>query len=330
MSDPDPLGRWYSLLEREHGEYMGIRFGRAPGTGGAVKWLELPHHQYDGVGGLWELHRRSYGEDGAAPILAPRDPRRPGRLITWWRFLRFLARPQTPVSAWRNLDPSWRGSLPERARPSNLVGHVLDPEQTSDLVARAQGAGVSVTSLLLWALGRAIAPALDPTRGPLRWVVPVNMRGVITRAPLTANHSSYVFAETPSGGSVQELARALRTSLAQQDHFAAWQGFTLGPALGTWIFRRMISWGIRHGGVWIGVFSNLGVWPARTDTCGSDDVWLFCPPIPRVQPLGAGVVTWRGRLALSLQTHPMLRADRAEVTQWLDAWVAEALSWRAD
>lgn len=326
MNEQDPPGLWYSLLEREHGEYMGIRFGRASLSSGEVEWMDLPHRLYDGVGGLWELQRRCYGADGAAPMPAPRERHRPGQLGSWGLFLRFAARPQPRAAPWLSFDPAWRGSSPERSRPSSLSWCVLDPEQTRALIERARSMGVSVTSLLLCGLGRAIVPSLDLTRGPVRWVVPVNMRGAITREPATANHSAYVYAETPPRGSVQDIERSLRISLDREDHFAAWHGFTLGSALGTWGLGRVIEAGFRYGPTWIGVFSNLGVWPERADSHGRDETWIFCPPVPRNQPLGAGVLTWHGRMSLALQAHPALRADREEVARWLDAWVASALS----
>lgn len=323
MSENDRLGLLYSLLEREHGEYMGIRFARVR-PGGDTEWMDLPHWQFDGIGGLWELQRRSYGAEGAGPMPTLRDPERPGVLETWRLFRRLMARPRVALATWRSYDPSWRGTSPERALPDNIAWRSLTESQTRALLGRARAEGVSANSLLLWMLGHAIEPELLLDNGPVRWMVPVNMRGAIARHRATANHSSYVRADTPPGGSVQSLDRAIRSALAQKDHFASWRAFSLGPLLGTRYMRRVLAAEIRDGIPWAGMFSNLGAWPARTDSRGAGDTWLFCPPVSRLQPLGAGAVTFCGRLTLTLQAHPVLRASKTQVARWLDVWLGEA------
>jgi hypothetical protein len=323
MSEHDRLGLLYALLEQEHGEYMGIRFARV-GPSGDPEWMDLPHRQFDGIGGLWELHRRVYGAEGAGPMPALCDAARPGLIETFWLFLRLMARPRVALASWRSYDPSWQGTSPEHSRPDNTSWRTLTEEQTAALLGRARARTVSANSLLLWALGRAVEPELSIEEGPVRWMVPVNMRGAITRPRATANHSSYVRADTPPGGSVQELDRAIRSALAQKEHFAAWCAFSIGPLLGARYMRRVLAAEIRDGIPWAGMFSNLGAWPERTDGRGAEDTWIFCPPVSRLQPLGAGAVTFGGRLTLALQAHPTLRASQEKVARWLDTWLGEA------
>lgn len=153
----------------------------------------MPHKHYDGVGALWELHRSRYGEDGAGPMPTLRQPDPPGFVDGWREFVRFMSRPRAPAAAWRCLDPSWRGRSPEASKAATPSFRVLTPEQTRAVAARAKAEGVSVNTLLLWALGRAVEPALDLERGAVRWMVPVNMRGAVWRRRATSNHSSYVW-----------------------------------------------------------------------------------------------------------------------------------------
>ena len=43
---------------------------------------------------------------------------------------------------------------------------------------------------------------------------------------------------------------------------------------------------------------------------GSGDGWLFCPPVVTGQLLGAGCVTFQGRLGLAIQGRPMGLMER--------------------
>jgi hypothetical protein len=106
---------------------------------------------------------------------------------------------------------------------------------------------------------------------------------------------------------------------------AAWKGFTATRLTTPEIKMRMIETS-RATSQWsVGAFSNLGVWdPEKQITapeCMGD--WLFAPPVLRFQMIGAGCVTYRGRLALTLQIHPELTTSPQVANEWLRAWVRE-------
>ncbi|MDG2323631.1 MAG: hypothetical protein P8M08_08935, partial [Akkermansiaceae bacterium] len=67
----------------------------------------------------------------------------------------------------------------------------------------------------------------------------------------------------------------------------------------------------------IGAFSNLGVWDPDK-TIETSDCWLFCPPVVKGQLLGAGCVTFQGRLGLTIQSHPALQNPPEIPKTWLN------------
>ena len=70
----------------------------------------------------------------------------------------------------------------------------------------------------------------------------------------------------------------------------------------------------------IGSFSNLGVWDVGK-TPASGDGWLFCPPVVTGQLLGAGCVTFQGRLGLAIQGHSCLSSTPSVAMGWMGRWL---------
>ena len=73
----------------------------------------------------------------------------------------------------------------------------------------------------------------------------------------------------------------------------------------------------------VGAFSNLGEWDAarRIVAPAALGDWFACPPVLRSQPLGAGCVTFRGRMGLVLQAHAVLTTDAGVTRSWMEAWL---------
>ena len=80
---------------------------------------------------------------------------------------------------------------------------------------------MSLNSLLLATLGRVSQPQLQG--GPAFWMVPVNMRGPVTLACETANHTSYLQVETGADVTPRQLHEQVKAKLSRREHWSGWQ-----------------------------------------------------------------------------------------------------------
>lgn len=318
-SPSDPIRPWFETLESV-GEYAGIRFGRVSASSGEVEWMYLSHAEYDGIGGLAHLLR----ERGAIIEDLPQITH-PG-LLSWWPFIRFLPTMLAPrkVLKWRSLKQG--KTIKNTGQPPPAVAfHVFDEEKTAKIRRMSRHASVTVNSLLMKYLDRAIRPSLADPSCAIPWMIPVNLRGRVTQPKDTGNHSSYVGIQIYASESAKDVQNRIYRALNKGQHLAAWQGFTAtrGTSAKT---KKCLIMSNRATSQWsVGGFSNLGVWDPDREITAPDCLgdWLFAPPVLRFQMIGAGCVTFQGRLTLTLQIHPELTTSPEVASYWLRAWVRE-------
>ena len=156
-------------------------------------------------------------------------------------------------------------------------------------------------------------------------MVPVNLRGQVNRERDTGNHSSYVAIRIFASEGVKEVQHHIYKALQKGHHLAAWMGFAASRRTSMETKKRIIRES-RATAQWsVGGFSNLGEWDADKEItapeCQGD--WLFAPPVLRFQMVGAGCLTFQGRLTLTIQIHPELTTSPEVAADWMRSWVRE-------
>jgi hypothetical protein len=315
----DPIRPWFEALEAG-GEFVGIRFGRIAPSSVEPEWMYLTHRDYDGIGGFAHLLR----ERGAVVEDLPKITH-PGNL-SWWPFILFLPTMLAPrrFLKWRDLKQGGKhedASLP----PPAVAFQVFDEAKTAMIRRASRGAGVTVNSFLMKYLDRAIRPSLSDPACATPWMVPVNLRGKVTQPSDTGNHSSYVGIQIYASEGAREIQKRIYNALRKREHFAVWKGFAATQNTSAETKKRLIN-ATRATSQWsVGGFSNLGEWDCGNDIAAEDcqGDWLFAPPVLRFQMIGAGCVTFKGRLTLTLQVHPELTTSPEVASEWLRSWVRE-------
>lgn len=315
----DTISSWF-LAAEELGEYIGIRFGRiAPGAD-QPEWIFLRHADFDGIGGFAEILRRNGAILPRLPqIKHPAAPTVGSMLRTWPKYVK----PHRPVQ-WVPLE---RGPRIDTANmpPPAVAWHVFDETVTLNIRRVCRKSSVTVNSFLLKNLTKAIRPFLEDQSSIVPWMIPVNLRGRVNRGRDTANHSTYVGVRVKSYETVHDVHRNIYAAMDSGEHWANWYAYQSKRFL----TRGMQKFLIRQGkciSQWnIGGFSNLGEWDpdkeiTQPDCLGS---YLFCPPVLRVQHLGAGCVTFQKRLSLCLHVHPDLTTSPRVPDAWMRNWVKE-------
>lgn len=319
MAEKDLIKPWFHAAE-ELGEYIGIRFGRlAPGAV-EPEWIFLRHVDTDGIGGFADILRKRGATlerlpqmkypVGAAPFAA---------LNLLPKFLQ----PRGRVK-WRPL-PGGTAKSTAKEPPQAVAWHVFDEATTLSIRRLCRRAGVTVNSFLVKHLTKAIRPFLEDESSTVPWMIPVNMRGKVSMARDTDNHSSYVGIKVRSYETVHDIHRNIYAALAKGEHWSNWQVYKTARITTNGIRKFLIAKELAMSQWNLGGFSNLGDWDAegKITQPGCLGDWLFCPPVLRCQLVGAGCVTFQNRLTLMIQAHPELTTNSEVTSAWVQNWVRE-------
>jgi hypothetical protein len=316
----DPIRPWFEASE-ELGDHIGIRFGRVPPGGGEPEWIYRSHADFDGIGGFADiLRRRGAAVSGLPEIPHPVDPSPRHFLRSLPEY--FQARRRVVWKA-----PSGRTRPASPAEPPEAVAwHLFDEGATARMRRHCRASGFTVNSFLLRHLSASIFPSLGEESALMPWMVPVNLRGKVTRSSDVENHSSYVRVEVSRADSVASVHEKVYGALAEGRHWANWLAYSYSRPLPDAAKRAMIRTERVTSQWMIGAFSNLGVWDEEKGLSGPgvEGGWLFMPPAMRFFKVSSGCLTFQGRLSLAMHIHPELCADAAQARSWMGAWVASA------
>ena len=319
-SEPsDPIRPWFQALEAL-GECIGIRFGQIkPGTK-TPEWSFLDHTDYDGIGGFTTLIRDRGGVVGDLPRITHPAP------LSWWSFARVLPAMMGPRKRLKWKDLPQGPPPPPPNQPTEAVAwHVFNEQETLQIRQAARNSLVTVNSLLIKYLDRAVRPYLEDPSQAIPWMIPVNLRGKVEQPRDTENHSTYIGIRILAAEGVREVHRHIYDMLQKGRHCAHWKAFAATRFTSPGLKKKLINTD-RATTQWnLGGFSNLGIWDAekKITAPGVQGDWLFAPPVLATQLLGAGCVTFQGRLSLTLQVHPDLTTAPEVPEEWMNRWVHE-------
>ena len=209
-SATDYIGMWYRARARL-GIDDRIEFIFINPASGKRHTVALRHRDHDGVGGIAESLKRMGVRQPPMPL--SRQTRPPA----FWR--RWQARPERRQPQ----SPPWRvfTSSAEKQADAPLV-EWLTPRQTLVLRQRAEALQVSLNSLLLQALHRAVVQTLMTHAVPISWCFPVNMRGVVPMAKPDMNLSSAFYMTVDSDDSLTHLDHTIRRYLKANIPWRRW------------------------------------------------------------------------------------------------------------
>lgn len=285
---------------------MGICYGRVQQGSGEVEWHFVSHLECDGIGGFARLLQERGVETGKLP--ETKYPCR-GVIAPLWNLWRDGCKAEKYAA---RID--WDRLGGNRENSGVVVWHLFTAAETREMLAQCRAVGVTVNSFLLKYLDHSIRPWIAEPNAKIRWLVPVNLRGDIRHDDETANHVSCVEACIAPDDSVVSIQAEILHRLNRGEHRA---NHLLIMAGGFLSHQRKVDFLRKRRAKYkgnIGSFSNLGVWEVNEY---SDDGWVFCPPVVSGQLLGAGCVTFQGRLGIAIQGHS---SAPAVVNGWMTRW----------
>ncbi|MHB8520205.1 MAG: hypothetical protein ACYDH9_05555 [Limisphaerales bacterium] len=309
--------KWF-LAGEETGEFVGIRYGHLRPGDTEPRWLYYSHKDFDGIGAFAEILRRGGVELATLPQIKyyPAYSAVVAAVKHWPRY----AAPRRPLK-WVPMERD--ANTPPTAQPPLAVAwHVFDEPTTYRIRQDSRKVGITVNTLLLQALTTAMRPFFEDHSAPMPWMIPVNMRGGVRQPRDTDNHTSYVAVRVHPDEPLLEIHRKILKTLSRGEHWGNWHAFKTAHCLTHNLRVRMFSKAISQWNV--GGFSNMGEWDADKRITNPElaGAWLFSPPTLRTQLVGAGCITFQGRLSLTIQAHPELTTSIAIVRTWMSNWVA--------
>lgn len=313
--NPNPCAAadWFRASEGT-GDFMGIRFGRiAEGAVEAeVEWQYVPHIECDGVGAFGRLLRERGLEVGELPKTQHASRGVIGPLWRAWRASR--AHKKVKHEQWATRE-DW-DAAENSGPPDSIAWHLFSESETAKILATCKRQQLTVNSELLWHLDRAVRPDIRQPQKQIPWMIPVNLRGDVDYPDDTENHVSCIDVRIAADTTAMSIQGKIREQLGRGEHRAYHLLMQAGRLMSHEGRVRHLqrSRSQAHGN--IGAFSNLGSWDAQKNLA-TQDHWLFCPPCGMGQLLGAGCVTFQGRLGLAIQSH----AEQQKVTSWMERWI---------
>jgi len=305
MNDKDYLGMWYRARAR-YGVDDTIHFAVIEPDKGERIEFPVRHRDHDGIGGLFALLRRWHVP--APPMPVSRQRRAP----PFWHWLRPATVASLPAPGWRRHTG---------VGDSRVQSCWLDADRTAALQQRARHSGVSLNTLLLLALNRAVATNLLHTPTVGRWLYPVNMRGAVTSVRDDMNLSSGFYLTVAPEDTPRRLDQRVRDALTGNRHWLYWYGAQVGRLVGQrgvdWLCGRLL-----HGTSNLGSFTCLGEWRLDLGAAGfsSQALLTLCGPGSPNHPVSNGAMIVNGCLTLSLKLDPVLGEDAAATRTCLEDW----------
>lgn len=217
---------------------------------------------------------------------------------------------------WKQGDFSVRGFAP------TYTYALFDEETTTALLNHARDQKVSLNALLLSELNKVSIEHLM-TEAPEQtvWTIPLNMRGGASEGNAEVNTTASISLIIPKSMDTAGIDAKIKSIYMQGVHWGAWLLSNITGIIGLSAFRYLVK---KIKPTWVGVFSNMGSWPANDNLDGAidDGRYYVCnPPATFILPVTTATITWYGRLSLSLQLHPSICKDPEGAKQVLAAWV---------
>lgn len=322
----DHVGIWFEQ-RRKLGISDTIIFGRYWPDTGTVTTQTFQHSTMDGVSCLaWALREITGQPCSDLPVSRENAPPSPQQL----KQIKRQQGSYTKSLQWRYWN---RDSKEQNATACTLF---LDRQQTIRAEQYAKEAGVSLNTLLLWSLNKAVASRLLTPGQEYTWFYPVNLRGAVHHGTDYSNYSSGFYLPVSDNITLQDLHQRIRERLKAGEYWLSWHQAKISRWLPGFLIRYIYQL-ISKKQFYAGSFSTLGNWPTENTPADSkqdcllpDERWFICAPGTANYPVSNAVLIWQGQLTLTLKLHPSITDNTDECEEILCEWgrylTSEAMS----
>ena len=302
----DWVGQWYLIL-KERGENDLVSMGRGTrnddGFVKPVDTYEFSHSLMDGTSAI-----PHYFEELGEKIV-PRETDFKKK-ISLWTIIKLTFQSLTISPASR---PQW-SFLDTTRRPLNVHEYAkfcLTKEDTKKIKDFCKENSLSENAYIISKFSKLVLEMVDNPQDEMTWLFPVNIRGIINKRDPKQNHSSFIPINVSNQTTVSGINHQIRSQLKSLRYLGIWWVHHLGVIFGKGLMRKL-SLRASKRSFWLGTVSNVGEWETNSPeykTLGDDETWFFAAPGSNNFPIGLIIMTFNGKMGLSLKIHPSICED---------------------
>lgn len=273
-----------------------------------IKEYEFSHGEFDAISGFI----KNIGDfEGLNTNLSLRKKEK-SKLKYLIGFLRYSLRIPFYSAKWNKYIVGWR-DINSKYYPQSVF--YFSNEDTQKIIENAKARQVSLNSYLMYYLDKSIINLLNSNQKRV-WLIPVNVRSDI-RNVSSGNEVGFIDAVITQYDSMASIHQQVQKRIKCYEHLGGIVGVSLGVIIGEFLLRKLV-WLNKYLQVRTGVFTNLGEWTAP----GKEDLQICgFPPVLETQPIGAGALTWCGRMTIAIHSHPCLGFSSSELEAIMQSWV---------
>ena len=189
---------------------------------------------------------------------------------------------------------------------------------------------ISENAYILSIVNNLLLPKLKHQEGEGKWLIPINMRGNISRQNEKQNISSGIYISTPNQVTPSIIKEKIKTGFQNKEHWINWWTFHVSLLLSK-KFMAKISLKSSQNSFFYGSFTNMGRWNHEqfVDSNKIKDLYFYvAPPGTPNYPIGLGAMTWFNKLSLTLKVHPSILKNQEEIQVLSSEIKAEILNFK--
>jgi hypothetical protein len=276
---------------RKLGEHPWMKFALLEKSSRQLSWFELPHTEFDGMGGSLYITKQFPGKISIDYDVGQRTPPSLWKKLT--AILCYLPETKLRKECWQHYhrqDPS---------RSYKVVIH-LDQDGVKKIKEDARISRSHLQNYILKRLDRVVSNQLQSNNSQERWwMLPINMRENKNKFS-QKNWTSYISMPIENGESERNIQQIMIGKLKAYEQWGAWFVMRLLSRLGSTISYRCMEYYDRNHHEWCGIFTYQ-----KYRNLLENNQWsiLGIAPITKAHPIACNVIEDDNSLVIASQMH---------------------------
>lgn len=306
----DWIAKWY-IVSKERGSNTHAIISRRNDKTKRLEENSFCHSKHDGMGYMLSFFKKENIK--LTKNLDAKFHEKVSFFKNFHKIFKGLTQVQKNIIPWKTLSLL-------NAKSISPVREIIffTPEETKAIHSHLKNKNYSENAYILSVINNLLMPELKSDNSEGKWLFPINMRGNVHRNNIEQNISSGIYISTNNLTSPGEIKTKIKKGFLNNEHWINWWCFHISIFLSKNLMRK-ISKKSSVNSFFYGSFSNMGHW-GESDFEDSKDLadysYYVSPPGTPNYPISVGVITWFGKLSISLKIHPSILVEQSKVTHY--------------
>lgn len=293
-------GKRYEAI-RELGEHPDIIIGSYNWVSKRLELDSYPHEKCDGIGAITNFLSKKGVRIKHLPQIKSRL--NSSLLKTIYNFFIYQKLLKPHIYPWKNHSV-------DKKEGCGVIGYCLfNEKQTEEIISYCKEQSITVTNLFSWILFKTTENKLLSKSCYQVWNIPVNLRGLQKKEEVNGNYVAGIPVGIEPGSNPKEIGIIFNRLYDMGLYWGVRISSDIIKYIGIKRYKKILQ--KKELPLCIGTCSNLGIWPPK-EYQGKviDNVSIVgAPPVSRLMPISAMIITWNGKLSLGVQLHSSIVID---------------------